>query len=285
MPLSALGLLILAALLHASWNFLLKKSGQKYIVLWWGLVLGSLICLPVLLLQPQIPARIWPYALASGLLEAIYDGVLAAAYQKDDFSLVYPVARGGAPGLLAIWAILFLNESPSTAGKTGLAVLTLGLMVVGSSKWWSLRKSGIASAAGVGLAALVALVISVYSVVDGAAVKLMDAASYTVLVFVLTALFGLPVMLRLYGWQAVREAGRARWKQAAAIGTLSLLAYMLVLIAYSFAPVSYGGAIREVSIVFGALAGWLWLKEDFGVLRLAGAVVIFAGILTIVVAG
>lgn len=73
--------------------------------------------------------------------------------------------------------------------------------------------------------------------------------------------------------------------QAGAIGSLSLLAYMLVLITYTFAPVSYGGAIREISIVFGALAGWLWLKESFGLVRVVGAVAIFAGIVTILVGG
>jgi drug/metabolite transporter (DMT)-like permease len=285
MPVSALGLLILAALLHAGWNLLLKNAGKKYIVLWWGLALGSIICLPILILHLPIPARIWPYALASALFEAIYDGVLAAAYQKDDFSLVYPIARGGAPALLAVWAILFLKETPNIAGKIGLVALTVGLMVVGSSKWWSVRRKGPGSAAGIGLACLVALIISIYSVIDGAAVRLADAASYTVLVFVLTAVFGLPVILKLYGWQAVKDVGRLHWRQAAAIGCLSLLAYMLVLITYTFAPVSYAGAIREISIVFGAFAGWLWLKEDFGLARLLGAVVIFAGILTILVAG
>jgi drug/metabolite transporter (DMT)-like permease len=285
MTISALALLILAALLHAGWNLLLKNTDHKYIVLWWGLCLGSVLSLPLLILHLPVPPRIWPYALASALFEAIYDGTLAAAYQKEDFSLVYPIARGGAPALLALWAILFLKETPSPLGKIGLALTTGGLMIVGSSKWWSARKKGIGSAAGIGLAGLVALTISLYSVIDGAAVKLTDAPSYTVLVFVLTAIFGLPVMLKLYGWQSVKIEGRARWLPAAAIGVLSLLAYMLVLIAYSYSPVSYAGAIREISIVFGALAGWLWLKEDFGSVRLAGAVVIFVGILTILIGG
>jgi drug/metabolite transporter (DMT)-like permease len=285
MPLAALGLLILAASLHAGWNLLLKDSDNKYLIMWWGLVIGSLVFLPVILLRLPIPTSIWPFVLASALLEAVYDGTLAAAYQKEDFSLVYPIARGGAPALLALWAILFLNETPSGAGKAGLLILTAGLMIVGSSKWWSVRKVGIASAAGLGLACLVALTISAYSVIDGAAVKRMDAPAYTVLVFLLAAIFGLPVVIRLYGWAAVKEVGRTRWPRAALIGGLSFLAYMLVLVTFTFAPVSYGGAIREVSIVFGALAGWLWLKESFGVVRVVGSILIFIGILTIVVAG
>jgi drug/metabolite transporter (DMT)-like permease len=285
MPISALALLIIAALLHAGWNLLLKNVDHKYIVLWWGLTIGSVISLPVLILNWPVPARIWPYALGSALFEAIYDGILAAAYQKEDFSLVYPIARGGAPALLALWAILFLKESPSPAGKIGLVIITVGLMMVGSSKWLSSRKKGISSAVGIGLACLVALTISIYSVIDGAAVKLTDAAAYTVLVFVLTAIFGLPIIIKLYGLPAIEIEGRSHWLQAGAIGCLSLLSYMLVLITYSCAPVSYGGAIREISIVFGALAGWLWLKESFGLVRAIGALVIFAGILTILISG
>jgi drug/metabolite transporter (DMT)-like permease len=285
MPISALGLLIIAAMLHAGWNLLLKNTDHKYVVLWWGMAIGSVLCLPILLLRLPLPSRIWPYALASALFEAIYDGTLAAAYQKEDFSLVYPIARGGAPALLALWAIIFLKETPSATGKVGLAVLTGGLMIVGSSKWWSVRKKGIGSATGFGLACLVALTISIYSVIDGAAVKLADAAAYTVLVFVLTAIFAIPVIFKLYGWGAIKTEGRSHWLRAAAIGCLSLLAYMLVLYTYTFAPVSYGGAIREISIVFGALAGWLWLKESFGFVRAIGAAVIFAGILTILLGG
>ncbi len=285
MPISALALLILAALLHAGWNLLLKNTDRKFIVLWWGLLLGSILSLPLLILHWPLPGRIWPYAIASALFETIYDGILASAYQKEDFSLVYPIARGGAPALLALWSILFLKETPTTAGKVGLVVLTVGLMIVGSSKWWSAQKKGIGSAAGLGLACLVAVTISIYSVIDGAAVKLADAVPYTVLVFALNAAFGLPVILKLFGWKSVKAEGRSHWLQAAAIGCLSLLAYMLVLVVYSYAPVSYAGAIREISIVFGALAGWLWLKESFGRVRAVGALVIFIGILTILVSG
>jgi drug/metabolite transporter (DMT)-like permease len=285
MPILPLGLLVLSALLHAGWNLLLKNSDKKYIMIWWALLLGSLLGLPILILHWPIPARIWPYAVASALIETIYDATLSAAYNKEDFSLVYPIARGGAPALLGLWAILFLRERPSLAGIIGLLILTVGLMIVGSSKWWSQRGKRIGSAAGIGLACLVALMISIYSVVDGAAVTLMDAASYTVLVFLLNALFVIPVITRLYGRKAILDVGRKHWRQVTAIGFLDIGSYMLVLIAFTLAPVVYAGAVREISIVFGALAGWLWLKESFGRIRVIGATIIFAGILTILLAG
>ena len=284
MPITALGLLLLAAILHAGWNLLLKRAGGSYASMWWALALGAVICLPVLIFFPPLPGRIWPYLIASALVEAAYYATLASAYQQEDFSLVYPIARGTAPALLALWAILFLKETPSPAGGMGLAVLSLGLMLIGSSKWWSFRQHR-GSLSGLGLAGLVAVLISIYSTIDGAAVRIVDAVPYTVMVFLLTAAFITPVILRMYGWPALRAEGYAHWQRSAAIGILSLLAYLLVLVVYSFAPVSYAGAIREVSILVGALAGWLWLKEEFGRVRVIGAAVIFAGIVMIFLKG
>lgn len=285
MSLLVLGLLVLSALGHAGWNLLVKNNDKKFILMWWGILLGSIIGAPLLLLHWPIPAKIWPFALASALIETIYDATLATAYQEEDFSVVYPIARGGAPALLGLWAILFLGETPSLAGMIGLLILTAGLMVVGSSRWWSEGRKGIGSAKGVGLACLVALMISVYSVIDGAGVRFMDAAAYTVLVFMLNAIFIIPVITKLYGPQTILEVGRHHWRVVAAICLLDIGSYVLVLISFTLAPVAYVGAIREISIVFGALAGWLWLKETFGHVRVIGAVIIFAGILTILLAG
>src|SRR5512137_2422655 len=155
MSISVLGLLVLSGALHAGWNLLLKTTDKKYVMIWWALVLGALLGLPVLILHWPIPARIWPFAVASALIETVYDAILASAYNREDFSLVYPIARGGAPALLGLWAILFLNERPSPAGIIGLLIITGGLMIVGSSKMWSADKKKIGSVVGIGLACLV----------------------------------------------------------------------------------------------------------------------------------
>ncbi len=284
MPIPAIGLLLTAAVLHAGWNLLLKRAGDKVIILWWGMAAGALVFLPVLLLRLPLPAEVWLYAIPSAVCEAAYEIALASAYQREDFSLVYPIARGGAPAFLALWAILFLNETPSPTGRAGLVILTCGLMVMGASKWLASRRKGVAGV-GLALAALVALIISFYSAIDGGAVKRVDPAAYTVLVFALTALIASPAILKMYGWPGIRMGLRRGWLAGVVIGCLSLVAYGLVLAAYSIAPVSYGGAIREISIVFGALAGWLWLKESFGPVRLLGAAVIFLGLMLIVLGG
>jgi drug/metabolite transporter (DMT)-like permease len=92
-------------------------------------------------------------------------------------------------------------------------------------------------------------------------------------------------VLTKFGYHTVIAEWQANWFRIAIVGILMLLSYMLVLLVYSIARVSYAGAIREISIVFAALLGWRWLSEDFGLMRLVGAILIFAGILVIALAG
>jgi drug/metabolite transporter (DMT)-like permease len=234
-----------------------------------------------------LPASVWPYVLSSALAEVVYFGMLSVAYGYGEFSLVYPVARGAAPALLALWALLFLGQSPSAGGGAGLAVLASGLAVVGGSGWWEQRGQP-GQGAGFGVVALalaVALVISVYSAIDGAAVQFVNPLPYTALVFELTALFAAPLMLWRYGPARLWGEWKTHPRRIALVGSLNIFSYGLVLSAYALAPVSYGGAIREVSIVFAALAGWLWLGEGLGRLRVAGALIMFCGIVIIAVAG
>lgn len=278
-------LLLVAAVFHAGWNLLLKQAGEKYLVLWWALVVGAICTLPLLLMDLSLPLWVLPVVLVSAIFEAAYYGTLAAAYRVEDFSLVYPVARGAAPALLVAWSVLFLKETPSSAGWVGLVILVLGLMVVGSSRWWTERRGGPAGWTGLGLACLVALFISIYSAIDGAAVKSVHPIPYTVLVFAFSAILVTPIMVRQYGWGTMWGEWRAHWRPIVGIGILTTLAYMLVMVVYSFSPVAYAGSLREISIVFGAIAGWLWLKEGFGPIRALGAGIIFVGMLVIMLAG
>ncbi len=284
MSFTALSLLIGAAILHAVWNLLLKQANEKYIVTWWALLIGSLCFLPLMFIGQTFSLHALPLAVVSALFEAAYFVFLAAAYRNADFSLVYPIARGTSPALLAIWSVLFLGEHLSCGGILGLSILICGLVTIGSSAM--LGKSALTpNRRSVILALLVALFISVYSVIDGTAVKLTSPIKYTVVVFWLTMLFITPFIFKFYGWQEMKRSWEANWLRASSIGFLTLVSYGLVLIAFTIAPVSYSGAIRESSIVLGALAGWLFLGEGFGSVRVLGSVVIFAGILLIALRG
>ena len=135
------------------------------------------------------------------------------------------------------------------------------------------------------LALGVACCISIYSAIDGAAVHQVAPLPYTVLIIGLSDLLLTPVVLSRYGGQAIITEWRTNWPRIILVGILSLLSYMLVLLAYSIARVSYAGSIREISVVFAAFLGWRWLGEEFGLIRVIGATFIFAGILVIAVAG
>ena len=284
-PLKALTLVLVAAALHVGWNVMVKRIGERQVFTWWALVIGSVVYLPLLALHTPIPATIWSYAISSALVEAAYYITLMRAYAHGDFSLVYPIARGAAPALLAVWSIVFLGERPQLAGTAGLALMLIGLLVVGSGHWWAHRQEAALPMGGIGSALSTALCISIYSVIDGAAVRLMAPAPYTVLVFGLTGVVITPVVITHYGYHALVAAWRTHWCRILTVGILTLLTYLLVLQAYAMARVSYVGALREVSIVLAALVGWGWLGESFGTVRTVGAILIFFGILAITMGG
>ncbi|MGH9897406.1 MAG: EamA family transporter [Pyrinomonadaceae bacterium] len=284
MSFTALGLLVGAAILHAAWNLLLKQTNEKYVVTWWALLVGSLCFLPLMFTGQMLPLHVLPLAALSAFFEAAYFVSLAAAYRDADFSLIYPIARGTAPALLAMWSILFLGERLSYGGILGLTIIVCGLVTISSSAIFK-RHAATPNLRSVILAFLVALFISAYSVVDGGAVRLTSPIKYMVVVFGLTMLFITPFMFKFYGWQKLKKGWEANWLRASSIGFLILASYGLVLIAFTIAPVSYSGAVRESSIVVGALAGCLFLGEGFGRTRVLASVVIFAGILVIALAG
>ena len=285
MPLTALGLLLGAAMMHTIWNLLVKRAKEKQVFIWCSLIVGTIIFSPLLLTSSISLFSVWPYVLSSAFVEAIYYITLIRAYEHGDFSLVYPMARGAAPAFLFVWATLFLGERPRLFGLMGVALLVFGLIVVGGKTWWTLRKSTGFSKSALLLALGVACCISVYTTIDGAAVHHISPLSYTILVIALAAVFITPTVLKRYGKRAIADEWRTNWIRIALVGLFTLLAYILVLKAYSIARVSYAGSVREISVVFAAFVGWRWLGESFGAIRLIGAVFILAGILVIAFAG
>lgn len=274
-----IGALLGSAVIHAFWNLLLKTTQHRRPVVWWALIVTNLCCAVILIARPHSIMPVWPLLLISAVLEASYYLILTAAYQVGDFSLVYPVARGTAPGLLALWAILVLAERPSAFGVAGILLIALGIAVVG----WSGRIGRPSKA--LALSLLLALVISVYSIIDGVAVRRVDPVDYTAAMFFVVTLMLTPVLMGQEGWEGIRGVLKLEPLRILAIGVMQVAGYLIVLWVYARAPVSYGGAIRESSILVGALLGWRFLGESFGVRRVVGAFVIVAGVLLIAQAG
>ena len=308
MSLTALALVLGAGLLHAAWNLILKGAKERLLVAAWGLLAAAAVFSPALIAAWPVPRAAWPFACASATVLLGYYACLARAYERGDFSLVYPVARGAAPALLALWAVLFLGERPSTLGVLGIAAILLGLVVVGGAPLWRTAGAGEAAtwrsrlralrphAQGAGTALLVALLVSVYTAIDAAGVRRWSPLPYLVLVFALSGSALVP-LLALREALAFRGGGpergrsqvlqvlRTDFPRIVTIAVMTLAAYSLVLQAFRIAPISYAGAARESGIVFGAAAGWLLLGERFGRIRTAGAALVFAGIGLLAAAG
>lgn len=284
MPILAIALLFLSASLHTLWNLLLKQSRHKVIASWWIVSIGAIMFMPGLLFTGLPPHEIWHFALISAGLEAAYMLTLSLAYKNSDFSLVYPMARGTAPAFLLLWSLLFLHEKLTGWGLAGLAMIISGLILTGASSLIQNWKN-LPNIKGIAAALATAFLISVYTFVDGIAVKRGPALPYGLLMFTLIPLWSTPFVLRSYGWSQVFGEWKMQPGRFLVTGFLGVLAYLIALYAYSFAPISYSGAIREISVVLGALAGWRFLGENLGPVRVIGAFVIFIGILVVALFG
>lgn len=240
--------------------------------------------MPGLFFTGMPPHEIWSFAIGSAALEAAYMLTLSLAYKNSDFSLVYPMARGTAPAFLLLWSLLFLHEGLTVWGIIGLVLIISGLILSGTSSLIS-NWTNLPNLQGIAAALATAFFISVYTFVDGIAVKRGPSLPYGLLMFTLIPVWFTPFVLRIYGWKQVVAEWKIQRGRFLATGFFGVLAYLIALYAYSFAPISYSGAIREVSVVLGALAGWYFLKEKLGSVRLVGAFIIFAGILTIALLG
>ena len=195
MPASAIALLFLSASLHTLWNLLLKQSRQKVIASWWIVTIGAILFMPGLFFTGMPPREIWHFALISAGLEATYMLTLSQAYKNSDFSLVYPMARGTAPAFLLLWSLLFLHEKLTGWGFLGLVMIIGGLILTGTSSLIQNWKN-IPNIKGIAAALATAFFISVYTFVDGIAVKRAPAVSYGLLMFTLIPFWLTPFVLK-----------------------------------------------------------------------------------------
>lgn len=284
MPALAILLLLGSASLHALWNLLLKRSQEKYIAMGWQVLISGVLAFFLLLFIGLPPRSMWLFALVSMALEAVYFILLSNAYSDHDFSLVYPIARGTAPAFLMLWSVLFLREQLSPGGILGVSLIVCGMVIIGATSLIQSRGSRL-HLKGVAVALGVALIISLYTLIDGTAVKNGPALPYALTMFMFVPILTTAYNIRRFGWRPFLAAWKGPRLPLILAAVLGVVAYLLALIAYSFAPLSYSGAIREVSVVIGAFLGWQFLEEPMGGTRVLGSITIFAGILVIALFG
>lgn len=287
MPLSAIALVLVAALLHAGWNIVAKRSGGGSHFVMMGALMIVVLWAPLglVLAWQQAPGwgpAEWGLLLASGLTHLVYFNVLLAGYRASDLTVVYPVARGTGPLITAAAAVLLLGESMAARGVAGVLAITGGVfLIAGGPALWARAHDPVQRArvlAGLRWGGATGLLIALYSVIDGYAVKVMLISP--ILVDYIGNALRIPFMLP--GVLADRAGFvrdlKAQWRAALLLAAVSPLAYVLVLYAVQMAPLSHVAPAREVSMLFAALLGGRLLGETDRGLRLLGAACIAGGV-------
>ncbi len=313
MPAAALALVLLAALLHAGWNYLAKSAHDTNVFLWWAILIGAIGYGAIVATTAtlSLPSSVWLLYVCSIAAEVGYLITLVLGYRSGDLSLVYPLARGSAPILVAVWSALFLGERLPPVGYLGVALMVAGIFVVSwqpgrrpgplsqmavpaqtaptlpdPGKTMSAREPGEerakTSAARISVfwALASGVFVSIYSVLDKVIVNNVNPLVYNYWVYA-----GISVAWSPFVWLGGAGTVKRNWAELQdhfgriLLGSVMTVgAYVSVLVALTQTSASYVVAGRGTSVIVGALLGWLALREGFGWLRVLGSCLMVAGL-------
>ena len=274
MSLNIFLIVILAAFLHAIWNAMVKREDDKYFSLT-AIVLGHVpISIVVIFLTPTLSIQSIPYIFASAIFLAGYEWCLLSAYRLEDYTKVYPIARGIAPIIIVILSLLLLNINISRFELIGILVISFGIIILGFQSIRTFKNySAIVYAVATGI------FISCYSISDGFGGRLSNSPlNYTAWLMILNAIF-FSILLKIMNMPRVPLKVLSEGKKIFFIGgTLSYIVYGTIVWAFTQAPVALVAALRETSIIFALLIGTFFLKEKFTLLKVIATFIIFFGV-------
>jgi uncharacterized membrane protein len=279
----AVALILISAASHAAWNYLAKGSRDKDSFMLLINLTSQITLLPVFILVLKdwsLPVSILPFIIISAIAEAAYFLALSRAYDAGDLSVVYPVARS-APLFVVVAGALFLGDPLTSAGMTGILLVLLGVYILHLK---SLRLTSVLEplhsfrGPAFGFALIAALGTTAYSLSDKAAVTHLDPIQYDFWLEIAITLALAPIILQRRGLGNLKSEWGGIWKRITLSGALMRGGYLLVLVAMTLAPVGYLLALRQISVVIGALLGVALLGEGYGAPRLLGSAAIFAGV-------
>jgi drug/metabolite transporter (DMT)-like permease len=277
----AVGLALVAAAMHGTWNVMVKTSADPLITIYRSTVMGAVIMTPpaliaYLVVRPSVNPAAMAFAAISGVLEVTYMWLLSSAYARGELSVVYPIARGSAPLLAVAIGLGLLGERLAGPQLIGVGLLLSGILAVTLPQWR-------------GRATLPALLtgaaIASYTAVDRVGVRLTAPWFYGWMLILLMAI-GMAVTIRIAArlGHSKPDAGSVTWRRGALIGAIMWSAYLLVLLALAVAPLSVIAPVRETAIVAVAVWGvWRLGERRAAVLKVAGAAATVLGVFLLAV--
>jgi drug/metabolite transporter (DMT)-like permease len=292
---TALVLIIIAALAHSTWNLLAKRAADCRHLMWFVCIGASILLLPAAIWVlgddwPKLGPKAAVFLLATGLLHVLYFEALQRGYRAGDLSVVYPLARGTGPLFSFGGAILVLHERPSVVAFGGALLVVCGILLLSggarifnrnnnnSSGGHAGNFSGHSGRAGIFWGTMTGLTIACYTIVDGYSVKVLLLSP--ILVDFAENLFR-TIVFSYRGWReraTLPEEFARCWKEALGIAVLTPMAYILVLFAMRIAPVSHIAPAREMSMMIGAYFGTKLLHEGNAKQRIFASLLIASGV-------
>ena len=292
MSLTALTLVLTAALVHATWNYFLKKANATRPFWWLVYIITAVITVPALFIyDPQALSNItpigWLVIALSAPIHVIYGQVLQIGYKKSDYSIVYPTARGTGPLITVLCAVLILGDRPSFWGWIGIVLILASIVLLAMPHKQDKQTQDLRIRAGIFWGFLTGCFIAGYSFCDAWAVQqetgLTPLSFYFPSIAVRAIVFA-PFIMMHANWKAESKEilTTPRLQKALVVVTVgSPLAYILVLYAMTIAPLAYVAPSREVGMMIGVVLGGLLLRERLSVTRLAGVIGMTLGVILV----
>ena len=264
-------LILVSALCHAVWSAIIKSSKNPLSLMGITSVLEVTIFLPLTFTVPFPTLEVWYFLIATVIIHVIYRLNVIYSYRYGDLSYIYPISRGSSCLFVAIISILFLSSDISVAGFVGILIVCIGLFLISYSKNLSFNFRGFA------LAISTAVLITAYTLVDGVGVRLSENGfSYIYWLFTLN---GIPLLIiGLISKDGLRKRETYTFRSGIAAGVFATSSYAIVVWSMQFIEIAYVSSIREISIVFAAIIGMLFLFEKNAKSRIIPSILIVSGI-------
>ncbi|MGO0703349.1 EamA family transporter [Pseudomonas paracarnis] len=271
----ATALVLVAALLHATWNTLIKFSGERLLVI---ACMDSVALLFVVLAVGFVslpPLELWPWLVASALFELLYRYLLIQAYRVGDLGLVYPLMRGLSPLVVLVLTLVFAGEVLSNQQILGILLIPFGMVCLlwqgggGDRLPWSVLP----------VVLLIGLCIGCYTFLDGQALRRWSHPLDYLVWLTLISAWPFPLLALVRKRAAFSLFWRTQWRLGLSVGLCVLLSYALVLWAMQLGSIAEAAALREVSVILVVLFGMRYLKEPFGRPRLIACGLVLIGML------
>jgi|TARA_B100001964_G_scaffold141415_1_gene155900 drug/metabolite transporter (DMT)-like permease len=267
-------IVLLASIMHISWNGMVKKYPDKVVALS-GIVFGRVPCaLVAVIFLPAPSMESVPYIIGSAFIHQGYQWYLLTAYQLGDLTKVYPIARGFGPIVVTIISIIFLGLTIHNLAIFSILLICLGIMFVGVFDYDAFKNLNILK-----YSLLTGFFIGLYSLVDGYGARIsLSTVTYMSWSFVLSSLM-FSILLKIKKYKYVFKKIMNEGKQIFLIGgTLSYVIYIIVVWGFTQAPIPMVAALRESSIFFSIIIGYLFLKERITSMKIISIILIVTGV-------